>query len=100
MSLQYQATVITIEESTLIYTGSGLLFGIQIATDGSNDPTITAWDGVAAAGIMILPTTEFEADYKGLNGFTCAYGKSFITGLYIEIAGAGQRYVTIDYRRT
>ena len=100
MSLQYQATVIDITASTLIYTGSGLLFGIQLGTDGTNDPTITVWDGVGAAGVRLLPTAGYEADYKGLGGFTCAYGKSFITGLYVAVACAGTVYVTIDYRGT
>jgi hypothetical protein len=73
---------------------------MQLGTDGTNDPTITIYDSLSAAGTEIVPTAQYEADYKGLNGFTCAYGKMFDTGLYIEVTlGGGTVAIAVDYRK-
>ena len=82
----------------LIHTGPGLLFGMLLGTDSANDPTITIYDGITAAGDELVPTATYESAYKGLNGFTCSYGKQFDTGLYIEISCGGTVEVSVDYR--
>ena len=98
MSMQYQATVTAAAATALIYTGPGLLFGLQLGTDSTNDPTITVYDNITNSGTELLPTTIYEADYQGLNGFCCSYGKKFIIGLYIEITCAGSVAVALDWR--
>jgi hypothetical protein len=74
---------------------------MQLATDAVNDPTITIYDNTSAAGTELVPTTLYEADYKGLNGFTCGYGKYFSNGLHIVISfgGAGTCEVVVDYTK-
>ena len=98
-SIYHRAIVWQGSASELIYTGQGLLFGMQLGTDGTNDPTVTIYDGLTAAGTELVPTAAYEADYKGLNGFTCAYGKQFDTGLYVEITCVGTVEVAVDYRK-
>ena len=97
-SIYHRAYVWFGSASALIYTGKGLLFGMLLGTDSANDPTITVYDGITAAGDELVPTAAYESTYKGLNGFTCAYGKQFDTGLYIEITCGGTVEVSIDYR--
>jgi hypothetical protein len=98
-SIYHRAIVWQGSATVQIYTGAGLLFGMQLGTDGTNDPTITIYDNTAASGTELVPTAAYEADYKGLNGFTCAYGKQFDTGLHIEITCAGTVEVAVDYRK-
>jgi hypothetical protein len=97
-SIYHRAVVWTGSASALILTGQGLLFGLQLGTDGVNDPTITIYDSLAATGKEVIPTAEYEADYKGLNGVIMSYGKQCDIGIYIEISGSGTVEVAVDYR--
>jgi hypothetical protein len=43
--------------SALIDTGDGMFCGIIVATDATNAVTLDVYDGVAAAGVKLIPTT-------------------------------------------
>ncbi len=94
------AVVITVSSSQIITSNSAVLMGMQVGTDGVNDPTITVYDGVDNSGNEIVPTTTYDASALGISGFVAAYAKRAYNGIYVEISGTGAVEVTIDYRNT
>lgn len=84
--------------SGLCYTGPCELNGILIGTDGINDITdLTVYDNTAASGDEKIPTSDYEADYKGLNGAVGLHMGCGI-GLYLEFTCAGTAEVTVFFR--
>ena len=68
-----------------VRTGKSLLLGFQVGTDGTNDPTITIYNGVAAvAGNAVVPTQIYEASDNTLRGMIQAY-KYCPDGVYIAM---------------
>ena len=90
----------TISSSQIITSLSAALHGMQIGTDGVNDPTVTVYDGVDNTGNEIVPTTTYDASALGISGFVAAYAKRAYSGIFVEISGAGAVEVTIDFRNT
>lgn len=74
--------------NALIHTGPCVFHGFLLGTDGVNDPSITFYDNVLAAGEEIVPTCTYDASALGLNGAT---GMNIYceNGIYLEIACAG-----------
>lgn len=82
--------------SGIAYTGSCKFHGFLLGCDGVNDITdLTVYDGLNNSGTEITPTSDYEADYKGLNGCT---GRNIdcSVGLYVEFTCAGTAEVTVD----
>jgi hypothetical protein len=65
--------------------------------DGTNDVTdLTLYSGLSALGDEVLPTTGFEADYKGYNGVT-GLNRLCRTGIYLDFACVGAAEVVVHY---
>ena len=80
-------TSIKLTSSGIARTGSCLLKGLLIGTDGTNDPTVTLFDNTSAAGTEIIPTVTYDASVLGLNGVSLPPGGIHCTnGIYCEIA--------------
>jgi ferritin-like metal-binding protein YciE len=57
--------------------------------DGTNDVTVTIYDGITAAGNEVVPTFDADASALGLNGAMQPVGEDMELGLYAEITTAG-----------
>lgn len=75
------------------------LLGILIRTDGVNDPTVAVYDGTAESNTVRIPSTEYEADVKGLNGVMLTFRLPCPNGLLVVISGDGARTVSVYYSR-
>jgi hypothetical protein len=82
--------------SAIVYTGPCIFHGFLLGTDGVNDPTITVYNNISAAGEEVVPTTVFDASALGLNGVSGMYALCTI-GIYIEIASAGTCEAVVQY---
>lgn len=90
------ARAIRLAGSGIAFTGSCKFHGFLLGCDGVNDITdLTVYDGVSAAGREIVPTSDYEADYMGLNGVT---GRNIecSDGVYVEFTCAGTAEVVLD----
>ena len=88
-----------ITESGIVMAAPGLLLGVLIGMDGTNDPAVTIYDNASAAsGTEVMPSTTFDASAQGLNGFMPGFAISCINGLYVDITCAGTVEVTVLYR--
>jgi len=75
------------------------LMGFLVGTDGTNDPTITMYDGIATSGNEVVPTNTYDASFLGLNGFMIGdVGIKCDHGLYCEITCAGAVEVVVYYK--
>jgi hypothetical protein len=79
----------------LVYTGSGLLWGVIISKDGSSPiTTFDIYDNTTATGTKMIPTMYFPTsgtDRASSIGFGLAI--PFSTGLYVDLTCAG----TVSY---
>lgn len=81
----------------------GYLHGFLLGTDGSNDPTVTFYDGISPIqGNEIVPTATYDASALGLNGVTLpdSFNRAvpFDDGLYCSITlAAGTAEVMVYY---
>lgn len=82
--------------SGLVCGGPCIFQGFVLGTDGTNDPTITLYNNVAASGQEVVPTTTYDASALGLNGAT-GFHQWCDTGLYIAITCAGTVEVSVQY---
>lgn len=81
--------------SGIAHTGPCKFKGFLLGCDGTNDITdLTIYDGLDALGTEIVPTSDYEADYKGLSGVTGITRKCDI-GIYCEFTCAGAAEVII-----
>lgn len=72
--------------STAVYEGRGILSGVHVTTDGTNNATVTVYDGTAASGNELFKTVVTGTDnsrYYDLCRVRCT------EGLYAEISGTG-----------
>lgn len=92
--------VTTVSSSQSVTTSPAVLAGMQVGTDGANDPIITVYDGTDSTGAEIVPTASYDASALGLNGFVASYDKKAYNGIYVEITCGGAVEVTIDWRNT
>jgi hypothetical protein len=82
--------------SGIVYTGPCIFRGFLLGTDGVNDPTITIYNAVTAAGEEVIPTCSYDASALGLNGVT-GIMQYCENGLYLEITCAGSVEVVPQY---
>ena len=68
-----------ISASTLIYTGTGKMLGIFVASTSSG--TIKVWDSTAASGTVVVNT------FTPIAGTFYPIPANFTTGIYVTIAG-------------
>ena len=85
--------------SGIVTSQPALMLGVQIGMDGTNDLTLTIYNGVSNAGTEILPTNQYDASALGLNGVVMSYGKFCPDGIYVEITCSGTAEVVVDWVR-
>lgn len=74
-----------------IVNGKGLLCGIHVITDGTNDATVIVYDNTSAAG-----TKLFEAVVAGANDaqlFDFSVPVKAQIGIYVDVSGTGASYI-------
>lgn len=78
---------ITANEAT--YTGHGVLWGVQVISNNSQDPTIVVYDNTSAAAPKLFELV-IDVSVEGFGRF-CPFAKgvSFKKGLYTSVAGTG-----------
>lgn len=82
----------------LIYTGECYLYRILARGDAINDPSFIAYDGIDNTGDVIVPNAEYEADQKGLWGYTAESPDKCSTGLCLYVTCAGDVEICVKYR--
>lgn len=91
-------SILTVEKSGPddIFTGRGVLYGLNINTDGVNDVTVICYDSLDASGKIIWK--HFVAADTMTDGFLLTnMGILCTTGLYVSIVG-GTPSVVVLYR--
>ena len=65
------ATAVYFNGSAVIYATACTLVGFLLGADGTNDPTITFYNGISAvSGNEVIPTCTYDASALGLNILT------------------------------
>ena len=91
------AHAILMTASGIVTSKDSYLLGVQIGTDGVNDPTITVYKGTAAVqGNELIPTATYDSAKEGIQGFVGPYLKGAPSGIYCEITCAGSVEVVLD----
>ena len=91
----------TITASTVIHTVPCFLMKIVIGSDGTNNPTLAAYNEAnssATASKQIMPSQTYDAVSLGINGIVYQFAEYCDTGLYVSIAGAGSVVVVVSTR--
>lgn len=74
----------------LVYIGPGMFYGIAIATDGTNDCTISIYDNTTNTGKLIVPTfvaTTGASDRT--KSFFVYPAIEYTKGVYVDITLGG-----------
>jgi hypothetical protein len=94
-----QSTIYTADQNAIV-TGTYYLYGIFVATDGTNNCTVKSYDALTATGTKAHPdwvvTTSSENRMAGM-GFDPALLLS--TGLSIDITTSGTCSYAVYYRQ-
>ena len=93
----YAASSTKLSATGTAYTGKCLFHGFILGTDGSNDPTITIYDGTDNSGGEVVPTADQPADQKGWYGLI-HYNCLCRDGIYVEITCSGTVEVVVLWR--
>lgn len=95
----YAAESVKLSATGQAYTGKCILHGYIIGTDGTNNPTITIYDGTSTSGEEIIPTAEYDAAALGVNGVVLSENASIEckTGIYVSITTSGTCEVVAIY---
>jgi len=84
-----------------VVTGAGYFYGLAIATDGTNNCTLTIYDDVSgAASTLLVPT--FVATTSATNRITTVSIEppvAFNTGVCVDITCAGTVSYIVYYRK-
>lgn len=77
--------------SGIWHTGKCVLYGFMLGMDGSNDATVTIYDGTSASGEEKIPSNTYDASALGMNGVIMPEGASIpcTKGVYVAITCAG-----------
>lgn len=87
-----------LDASGVITTRPCELTGFLLGMDGTNDVNdLAIYNGHDNGGEEIIPTCDYEADYKGLNGVT-GIRRDCADGMYLEFTCAGTAEVVVFYR--
>ena len=74
----------------LIGTGIGLISGILIETDKTNDVTVVLYDNTAASGTIVFKALVPGTDDTRLFSFNNPIRTT--TGIYVDVTGTGAAY--------
>ena len=95
------ADVTRITSSTTISADPAVLIGLLIATDGSNSPTVVAYNDVdgATAANRVTPPVVASATSQEFVGFMPSMPIRCRTGLHVTIATIGSGEVMVLWRQ-
>lgn len=86
--------------SAQLVTGRGLLYSVEVITDGSNDAVCNVYDvassGDAAASTKLFEWTQTATGKQG--GRDWMHPVQFTDGLYVTISGTGASYI-VEWRK-
>ena len=86
-----------ITSSGTITTGSAIMKGYLMGTDGTNDVSaFTIYDGTDNTGNEIVPTHGITAGNKGMNGAT-GLNIDCVNGIYAEFTTSGTAELIVFY---
>lgn len=94
MGLSTAVSTGKLSTSQLAVNGPGFLTDIKIITDGTNDVTVTLYDGINTGGKDIFYQKVYGTDNVG--GWNWPHPLRFTTGIYLSITGTGG-YCYIEY---
>lgn len=77
--------------NSAVYTGRCVFHGIAVATDGTNDVTVTLYDNTAASGGKVVPT--FKVTGSDNLGGIVGIDSICDTGLYLAMSGGSPKAV-------
>ena len=84
----------------LVFTGEGYFYGIMVATDGTNNCTISIYDNTSASGTELIPTwVAVTNSANRAQYFSLPTPVRFGTGIYVDITCAGTAGYTVYYRK-
>ncbi|MHA1962162.1 MAG: hypothetical protein ACW99U_18310 [Candidatus Thorarchaeota archaeon] len=87
---------LTIDQA--VTTGSGVLRGAVINTDGNNNATVILYDNASAAsGTKLWEQVVIGADITG--GFFNCHGIEYNNGIYLDITGSGASVIAFYVQR-
>lgn len=96
--MAYIALTNRLTASGMLYTGESMFLDLLLGLDGTNDPAVSAFDGLDSTGREVLPTNTYDASQLGLNGVVWQFARKMNTGIYILISiGAGDVEVVGGY---
>ena len=84
-----------------VLTGKGALYGILIATDGTNAVTLDIYDGTSTAGTKLMPQVVITTSATN-RGAAIDFGESgvgFATGIHVVATCAGTVGYTLYYEK-
>ena len=84
-----------------VLTGKGALYGILIATDGTNAVTLDIYDGTDATGTKLVPQVVITTSATNRSA-AIDFGESgvgFGTGIYVVATCAGTVGYTLYYEK-
>jgi hypothetical protein len=98
MAFAFTSSITTgkMTSSRVAITGPGYLMAINIITDGTNNVTVTLYDGTDSSGTQIWNQTVTGEKYVG--GWLWNFPLKFETGIYMTISGTNG-YAYIEYNR-
>jgi len=79
----------------LIDTGQGVITGMMVVTDGTNDVTVDIYNNTSATGTKLIPTWTVTTSTSNRYA-TISFGENgedYSTGLYVDITCLG----TVSY---
>ena len=91
----------TVQTATAnVLTGKGALYGILIATDGTNAVTLDIYDGTDATGTKLVPQVVITTSATNRSAaIDFGDGVGFGTGIYVVATCAGTVGYTLYYEK-
>lgn len=83
--------------ATTVFSGQIKFYGFLLGMDGTNPQTVTVYDNTEASGNEPVPTNEYDATLKMLNGAMMPGddGVHMQNGIHLVVEGSGAVDVTL-----
>ncbi len=89
--------VSTRTSSGLVASGTGILGGVVVATDGTNAVTLNIYDNTDGSGKKIIPSTVITSSASN-RVQAIAVDLQFNTGVYVTATSSGSFEYTVYYK--
>lgn len=87
-------------DSRAVVTGTGVLHGIFLNTDGTNNITLNIWDNTAASGTTLIPADTVVPTSATVRSahFTFNPPIRYQTGVYVGVSATGDVSYVVYHR--